>query len=270
MKRMLKNALAKIAHPMLAKIHKLRDAHRGESCYLMGDGISVKWFDLGAFSDKTAIPCAFIPFHRDFHKLNVHYISLQEPWWFYPWERTTGASRRVISNPRQRAYRSVIVDNPDKTFLINLSNWPVLGRENIIYTFDDFYDDRLSTNFITKRINSFHGSLRFSIALAIYMGFHKVYLVGYDYTHVPSRSLHWYEKGQGIVMPMGDYNEKFFSIAREFVDITTVTLDGGARFINSISYESLTGKPPLYRENFELMDQRHLQILATWPGYSIY
>ena len=35
--------------------------------------------------------------------------------------------------------------------------------------------------------------------LAIYMGFTHIYLVGCDYTHVPARNLHWYEKGQGVI-----------------------------------------------------------------------
>ncbi len=270
MKNILKNLLVPFAKPLLAKIHRYKDAHRGESCYLLGDGVSVKWFDLSAFGDKTAIPCAFMPFHNDFDKLSVRYFSVTEPWWFYPWERDPAITGKILANPRQLAYRNIIKKYPDKEFFVNLSNYPILNNKNITYTFRDIYDDRLPSNFITQRINAFHGSLRTSILLAIYMGFDHAYLVGYDYTHRPSRNLHWYEKGKGIIHPHENYNQDFFAIAKEFIDITTITLDGTSDFINAVTYKEYTGRDPLYRENTELAEERYLKALATWSGYSIY
>jgi len=57
MKSLLKDMLAPFAKPLLSKIHRFKDIHRGESCYLIGGGISIKSFDLAAFSDKIAIGC---------------------------------------------------------------------------------------------------------------------------------------------------------------------------------------------------------------------
>lgn len=270
MKNTLKDLLGSIAKPHLSKIHRYKDMHRGESCYVMGGGITLKWFDLAAFSDKTTIPCAFIPFHNDFDKLDVKYSLLPEPWWFYPFQRTTTGSKSYIINHLQRAYREVINKNPDKEFFINLSNYPVLRNKNITYLFRNLHDPRLAKNFITHRIDAFHGSLRTSILLAIYMGFDHVYLVGCDYTHVPSRTHHWFEKGQGVFEPHENYNKDFFEIAKEFIDITTITLDGTSDFINAVTYKEHTGREPVYRENTELLDERYLKLLATWPGYTIY
>lgn len=270
MKNLSKDLLAYLAKPILSKIHRYKDAHRGESCYLIGDGVSVKWFDLAAFNDKTAIPCAHIPLHVEFNKLNVQYLSLAEPWWFYPTQRTASSPKQIERNRIQLAYRDIINQYPDKQFFVNLSNYPVLKQKNITYLFRDIYDERLPANFITRRINAFHGSLRTSILLSIYMGFDHCYLVGYDYTHVPSRSLHWYEKGQGVLYPQENYNKDFFEIAKEFIDITTITLDGTSDFINAVTYKEHTGREPVYRENTELMDERHLKVFAMWPGYSIY
>lgn len=270
MRNILRGILPTLAKPVLSKIHRYKDAHRGESCYLIGDGISVKWFDLSAFDDKTAIPCAFIPFHNDFNKLNVKYLSILEPWWFYPTQWTTIPPKKIITNPIQMAYRNIINKHPDKQFFTSLSNYPVLGQKNITYLFRDIYDDRLPADFITRRIDAFHGSLRASILLAIYMGFDHCYLVGYDYTHVPSRSLHWYEKGQGAILWHPDYQKEFFEIAKEFIDITTITLDGTSDFINSVTYKEHTDRDPIFKENTELVDERYLKALATWPDYSIY
>ena len=269
MKSALKNLLVPFVKPLLSKIHRYKDAHKGESCYLIGDGISVKWFDLAEFSNKTAIPCAFIPFHNDFEKLSVQYLSVAEPWWFYPFERDPAITGTYKKNARQFAYREVLSKHTDKEFFVNLSNYPVLRNNNITYIYRDFYDGRLPVNFITQRIDSFHGSLRSSISLAIYMGFDPVYLIGYDYTHVPSRNLHWYEKGQGVAQPHENYNKDFFAIAKEFVDITTITLDGTSDFINAVTYKNYTGREPLYRENTDLVNEKYLNALATWSGYKI-
>jgi len=270
MRNILKSSLSSLVKPVLSKIHRYKDAHRGESCYLMGDGVSVKWFELSAFDDKAAIPCGFIPFHKDFDKLNSEYFILAEPWWFYPTVRTAGPSKTIIKNTIQTSYRDIINKYPDKEFFLNLSNYPVLRKKNITYIFRDIYDARLPVDFITRRINAFHGSLRTSILLAIYMGFDHCYLVGYDYTHVPSRSLHFYENGQGVFVSQENYNKDFFEIAKEFIDITTITLDGSSDFINAVTYKKHTGRDPAFRENNELVDERYLKVLATWPGYSIY
>lgn len=267
-----KNLLPVFARPILSKFHRYRNAHAGETCYLIGDGVSIKWFDLSFFKDAIAIPCGFIPFHRQFHELNVPYLILAEPFYFYPTDITTGKKKRVIRNYIQKMYRrEVIAKYPDKEFFINLSNFPTLRKHNnITYIYKDNYDTKLTSKYISKRIETSSGSLRVSIAMAIYMGFKNIQLVGYDYTHVPSRSLHWYEKGQGVFVPQHNYQKDFFEIAKEFAKITSITLDGDSDHIDSIKYSNHSGSNPIYRENNEIIDDKYLKVLSTWPGYNIF
>lgn len=265
-----KDFLYQLCRPELSKIRRFKDIHRGDSCYLIGDGISVKWFDLKEFSDKISISLSLIPFHREFEALEVKYLTMSGPFWFYPnflIKAITGESSVPYI---RKAYSDVIQSNPDRQFFLNLSNYLALRKKNLFYMFRDIPDERLPANFITHRINAFHGCFRSSVLLAIYMGFDHCYLVGCDYTHVPSRSLHWFEKGQGEFCPQKDYNKDFFEIAKEFIDITTITLDGTSEFINSVTYKQYTGRDPVYQENTALVDERYLKILSTWPGYSIY
>lgn len=89
---MLKNwvnerLIPKFFHWKLREIERYRNLHIGEECYIWGDGISVKYFDLGLFSDKISIPCSHLPFHKDFHKLNVPYAFYIENLWFYPFTK---------------------------------------------------------------------------------------------------------------------------------------------------------------------------------------
>ena len=168
-------------------------------------------------------------------------------------------------------YRKEVIDRYcEKEFFINLSNYPTLRRSNITYIYRDNYDEQLSDNDLHKRIDTSTGSLRVSIAMAIYMGFENISLIGYDYTHVPSRSLHWYEQGQGIFVPQPNYQNDFFKIAKEFANITTITMDGKSDYLDSVRYKDHTGHDPIYRENYELLDEKFLNVLNTWPGYNIF
>jgi len=210
----LKNKLLKLAQPELSKIHKFKDIHRGEDCYLFGDGISLKWFDLQEFSSKVSISVGLLPFHNSFNDLNVKYLLIIEPFWFYPKLWTKYISHSTSMPHISKSFREVALDNPDKQFFLNLSNFPVIRSSNINYVFMDIIDPRLPDNFITNRFNPFQGSLRASIVMAIYMGFDHIYLVGCDYTHVPSRSLHWYEKGEGDFSVHENFQKDFFEIAK--------------------------------------------------------
>jgi len=267
----LKKFILKISQLELSKIHKFKDIHKDESCYIFGDGTSLKFFDLNHFSDKVAIVNGLLPFHNEFDVLNAKYMLIAEPFWFYPELWTKYIKRNTISMPYiSKAYREFINNNPDKQFFLNFSNFPVIRSKNINYFFQDILDYRLPENYISRRINAFTDSLRSSIIMATYMGFKKIYLVGCDYTHYPSRNNHWYEKGKGVFSFHENYQKEFFKIAKDFVDITTITLDGNSEFINSVTYKEYTGHDFIYRENTEMINDEYLKIMATWPGYSIF
>jgi hypothetical protein len=271
LKNFAKNILASSCSPLLSKIHQLKDSHKGEKCYLFGDGVSIKWFDLSAFSDALSIPCSYMPFHKDFSKLNVDHFLLIEPWLFYPYHWTTSPPKRLLRNNLQKLYKKNVLDvYSDKNFIFNLSNYPVVHGRNVFFTFQELKDSRLPDNFITKRIDCFADSLRASILLAIYLGFDRCHLVGFDYTHLPSRSRHWYEKGTGVISNLSNYSKEFFEIAKEFIDITTITLDGKSEHINAVTYADFSGMEPEFRENTEIADSMYLDEFSQWPGFKIY
>ncbi|MES9905371.1 MAG: hypothetical protein ABW168_22185 [Sedimenticola sp.] len=256
---------------MLGKVRKFHNIHKGDSCYVFGDGISIKSMDLSLFDDKVAIASNYLPLHKEFGKLDCRYCVVAAPYFFSHFFGYESIQRRHM-NGMSALYRELIANNPDKNFFFNLSNYPFIGGDNLFYMFKDIPDDRLPADYISKRISCFSGVIHMSILLSIYLGFEHIYLVGFDYTHVPSRNWHWYEKGKGIFRPHEheNYNKDFFAIAKEFIDITTITLDGTSNFINAVTYKEHIGCEPVYRENTELIDERCLKALATWPSYTIY
>ena len=52
------------------KFGKLKNKHLGEECYIFGDGVSLKYFNLNKFNDKPSIVSNNFIFHKHFNKLN--------------------------------------------------------------------------------------------------------------------------------------------------------------------------------------------------------
>lgn len=265
----LKKILYQASKPILGRVGKFNGIHKGESCYIFADGVSIKSMDLKQFADKTAIAVNYFPFHKEFSALNCSYCVINAPHFFSPFFGYKPGQKQHLLG-MSKLYRDLISRNPQINYFVDLSNYFAVGGDNVYYTFRDIPDRRLASDFISRRTFCFGGVSQAAIMLAIYMGFDKIYLVGFDYTHVPPRCHHYYEKSRGVLFADPNYLKDFLEIAKEFADITTITLDGTSEFINAVTYREFTGREPVFRENTELVDGRYLKALATWPGYAIY
>ena len=91
---------------------RIENIHEGESCYIFGDGHSIKYYDLSNFNDKVGIACNHFPFHKDFNKTNTKYAILIEPYYFMPFFDKLILKRKVKSilslNPISFYYRKMI------------------------------------------------------------------------------------------------------------------------------------------------------------------
>lgn len=268
----MKSLLKSASRPILRRIERYKNIHRGESCYLFGDGISIKYFDLNKFTNKISIPCGFLLFHNDFDVLHTPYAQLIETYYFYPFtraNRNANPPKKISLNKIQGQYRKLIKKKTNIEFFINLSNYPVFFDKNITYVYKDIPDSSLDSNFISNKFNCYEGSLRAQILLAIYMGFDEVHLVGHDYTHSPRKSHHWYEKGQGVINPAEVYNDEFLVYAKKFINITTVTVNSKSENLDFVRYDELFKTKAKFKENTEILNSRYLDILDT-QDYNIY
>lgn len=254
----------------LARTSKLRDKFAGDECYIFGDGVSIKWMDLKKFSDKPAIILGLLPFHKDFRILNTVLAILVEPFWFYPGWFTDIMSPTSSMPKISKFYREqFILKRPDVQMVSHLSNMPLLRQKNISFVFRDLDFPELSDALSSRGIGFFGGSLRAGIALAIFMGFKKLTLIGCDYTHGITRVRHWYEKGEGVISSHKGYEKSFLEIAQQFCEIETVSLDNASDVIKSRVYGTRRGEVAKYSENSELLDTETMDVLRSWPSFSI-
>ena len=272
MKNYIKHYILKpLFYLILKRNTKFHNKYQGQEAYLLGDGISIKYFDLKYFSDKLSIPISYIHFHKDAALLNVCFSIINEPFYFYPYFKLPFPPFTYWKNVVQIMFRRFRKLRPSVPFFTNISNLPVfLGRHNY-YLFDDLINSEFTEELKRNGLKPFDGSVRTGIVLAHYFGFCKLYLVGFDYTHNPSVALHYYEKGRGQIVELGDHNLLFFQIAKKYINcISITTSEVKSKYLDSISYTEFTGAKLDYKENNKIVNDEVLSTLNAWPDYKIY
>lgn len=251
-------------------LDKYKDIHKGETCYIFGDGPSIKWFDLSKFSDYIGISCGVIPFHNDFEKLNVKYHMLVEPWFYCPsWMQPHQYLKDY--KPLSYAMAETMKKYKDKEFFINLSNFPWKMGKNINYVHEKMINKKNKLYEIKQKENPFSGSFQATLSLAYLMGFTKVYLIGFDgWTIQPARAKRWYEYGEGEYFIPTNFATDFLHILKSQMQIFTISLDGESCNVNNISYRKFSNQQPIFKENNLLLKDEYLKILDSFPEYEIY
>jgi hypothetical protein len=256
---------------LLKRNEKFKNKYSGMEAYLFGDGISIKYFDLSYFSDKPSIPVSYIHVHKQSHYLNICFSIIHEPFYFYPYFKLPFPPYTYFKNNAQLMFRKFRNLQPNVPFFTNITNFPVFLGKNNYYLFDDLIGSDFTKELKLNGIKPFDGSVRTGIILAHYFGFKKIYMLGFDYTHNPSVANHFYEKGHGQIVDLGDHNKLFFQIANKYIDCVTITTnENRSNFLNSISYKEFTGAELQFKENIEIVDKSVLDIFNRWPDFNIY
>ena len=72
MHKEIKNKIIqKLAKNILEENIKYKNIFQDEECYLIGNGISLKWFDLNKFSNKRSLICTWMYLHNQIKYLKV-------------------------------------------------------------------------------------------------------------------------------------------------------------------------------------------------------
>ena len=276
--RFLKSRIGQIVRQMIEhKIFKLENKHFGEECYIFGDGVSIKNYDLENFNDKIGIACNHFPFHKDFKKTKVKYAVLCEPFYFTPFFDTLIKKRKVESifsfNPISFHYRKIIKDNPEINFFINLSNFMFLTGKNVFYLYKKILSKRDRSNSLCKEFDCDKGVLRRSISLAQFLGFKTIYLVGCDYLSTPQKYGHWYEKEINKFNESGvekSYIHNFIKkLEKSKIKFKLVVPEKVESDFDIITYENLFNKKPLFRENNLLLSEKNMKVFKMQKTMSL-
>lgn len=256
-----------IAYPILSRVKQLDNAHLGADCYIFGDGPSIAHFDLAAFSDKIGIAVNAFPRHKDAAKANLKYWVVAESAFFLPPVFSKKKNRAKSLRRRlqfQRFYSPPIDGLENLIHFVSLTSFPFRFRKNTQYFFDRFPRTYRKLTYRPGNEN-FEGSINAAISLAIYLGFSRAYLVGFDYTHNPPVGGKWYGINKtSVAKPnLQGYNWSFFDQISRSIELVTVTLTDQSTYLKSITYSALTGKSLARKRNNEILKPEDLDTLST-------
>ena len=271
----LNTILYKISRSTLLRNNKYKNIHKGESCYIFGNGASIKYFDLEQFNDRIVIGCGLLFLHKDFKKLNTRYYYTGHPFFYYPYW-TNPYSLSFERNAMGPIYKSNIYKNSHIDYFVSLTNYFGISGNNInfVYHFNEPFNATDGWD-LSNKFSYSEGSLTSMIAIALFMGFETITLVGCDYAASPILWGHFYEYGKRPPRESdaGTYAEKALSFANQKSKLFTVTIDTKYKgdIVKEINYKELTNMEIKYKENYELVDQSDLlELNKTSMEYRIF
>ncbi len=253
---------------MFAGSKNFSSRHKGEACYIFGDGPSTKNMDLSAFGDLISISCGKLIFRHDFDRLNCNYYVIPEPFLF---AHNVLKRHQYLRDDALVAnfLRKKILSESQINFFVNGSNLFSVRGKNINYIHRYLFNPVKGHS----RIDPYGGSFFACLTLAYLMGFTKIFLVGFDsWTLRRSSDIRWFEYGTKSTNSNGEVlNNDLIDFYKGEMEIKSIVIDRKqALNFEGISYLEHTGLVPQYKENFELTNGNVLQVLSTQPAYKIF
>lgn len=250
-------------YKILEKNKQFKNIHKGESCYIFGNGSSLKYYDLNLFNDRVSIGCGSLFCHNDIKKIDLKYHYAATPFFHYNFWKNP-YSGKYEKNKVGSFYKDRMKSNSnsDVQYFTCLSNYFAIQGENINYVYHFGQADSSSIGCQMDSVfTPMKGALSAMIGVALYMGFENITLVGCDYTSSPQKIGHFYEFGEGYNLETDNIiNEANFNSLSEIVNINSITIDNKykGKVIPSVSYFDFTNSVPIYKENNEIVSAEDL------------
>ena len=202
--------------------------HNSESgsCYIFGNGSSLKSINFGQFNDLPSIGCNLLLLHSNVNTLNLKYYTFLDP------IKSMGLNHKLFL----KRFTFFIKKNPNIAFFVSPFDKFKLSGRNINYLAPLSDDWPGNTNPALARMldrsnEPLAGSLRAQILLAIYLGFERLILVGHDYTLFPTKSGHFYENSVDEFVDLSEWNIDFLFEASKIVDIITIGIESDSKVL---------------------------------------
>lgn len=167
-------------YPYLSDNIKFKDKHKGQRCFIVGNGPSIKNQDLSLLKDEITFTVNFISRNEQFKDIHTNYHFFADPLIFNIENEELITDIKAISqySPYVDCFVPYYADA--KEFCQD-----IFGKNNNI-GFNYFVPYEYNTIFadLTRPIKSFFTVVQYAVVAAIYMGFSEIYLLGCDCTDI--------------------------------------------------------------------------------------
>lgn len=258
---MKNNFLHALLKPILKKNLPFKDKFKDQTCYIFGNGASLKAMDLKHFTDHPTIAINHLVLHKDFHLLDTCCYALIEPLSFYSYFKNP-YTQKYQSNVMGRLFKKEIAKFPHLNLFTSFTNifGSPLQRTYYLHHFGKRQADSKHLD-LCSDFSYLAGGLHAGIGLAIELGFKKAILVGCDYLTKPRTFGHFY--AQPLHGKDDDYQPytQLLEDCSSKIALEVITDHPRDCVLPSIDYENFTGSPVKYRENVEIVSRENLLIL---------
>lgn len=168
---------------LISKNKKFKNIHRGERCFVFGNGPSLKDVDFSLFKDEYVFTVNQLARRADYCKLNANYHL----WSDFNFFDETNITEELIDS-----MKNVNVGQNRVQCFFPADVEPFLVKHGIATAIDcnyfkirtSFYDGFDEKIDFSKFMPSLSTVVHYAIFLAIYMGFSEIYLLGVDTTQI--------------------------------------------------------------------------------------
>jgi hypothetical protein len=242
---------------LLSKMKELANSEKGK-CYLIGNGGSLKNYNLSNFANRPSLACNFQFIHAETPYLDLRYYTHLDPL------KTLGKRNSELRN----AFESYVAKNKDISFFLSMRDFIQFRPTNAFHLapIGDNWPGNLDerrTDLFSRHAKPLLGTLRGQINLAIFLGFSSATLVAHDYLLSPTHSGHFYEFGIGKEIELGNWNVEFLSKASQFIELEIMSPTPCKSSIPVVTYTDTFDTSPSYRENNEIISIHESKLLSA-------
>lgn len=162
---------------------ELKNIHKGERCFVLGNGPSLKQHDLSKLTNEYVFTVNNMIKTDAFKLLKPNFHLFFDPAFFDFFFSPSPENNRAIEDIKQK-----LVANPDMTFFssyrLRSKFSKVFSDFNSHYAFNNkTYTAQLKkASAMHRNTPAFQNVILYAINIAVYMGFEKIYILGVDMT----------------------------------------------------------------------------------------
>lgn len=205
-------------NPLLLANKKLHDVHKGQRCFILATGPSISKQNLLPLKNEICMSLNMFYLHKDYKIINPHYHLISGI-----------APHPKITNKLAKLWFGEIDKKVNSEYLLlNYLDKPFVDKNKLFFSKNVFYFDfstpleMIQKNGIdaTNALYMSQTASMMAIQLAIYMGFHEIYLLGVDHDgilrYTKRLPMHFYKPAESIFEVRGIHDGDNFDWEIEF------------------------------------------------------
>ena len=252
---------------LVFKNKKLKNIHAGETCFILANGGSLKYYNISKLPKFPSIACSFSLLDKRLESSKPNYYVIAESYSFYSLiYNTVPHVKKFQINKMKLIFDDIFKTNPDTKIFTNISNFyaRICRGKNIQYY--HYFEDKNSFNHdLAGSFSNCRGSLDTMLGVAKYLGFTEALLFGCDYLGTSPMEGHFYSDKKPLSSIDTDNFREYHNkvkLAADGIDVTVILPKGvTSTSFKSESYEDRFGLERENNKNNDIIDGRHLKML---------